>query len=171
MPAPAASALVDVVDDRDEPIGALERDRVLDEDANFRTAHVLLFDGAGRLLVQQLARGRRRHPLRWGSSVAGYLHAGETYEAAARRRVAEELGIEPPLAWVGRTSMTDEASTKFVGVFRGQVTGEHPRICERDHIERLRWVHLDDLDTELSQEPERFTPTFRHVLAFWRSHD
>lgn len=108
MPAPAASALVDVVDDRDEPIGVLERGRVLGEGANFRTVHVLL---------------------------------------------------------------VDDASTKFVAVFRGQITGEQPRICERGQIERLRWVGLQDLDTELSQEPERFTPTFRHVLAFWSSHD
>lgn len=168
MPAPSMRALVDAVDQRDRPTGQVERGRVFEVGANFRTVHVLVFDEAGRLLLQQLGTAQRRHPLRWGSSVAGYLHAGESYEQAARRRTYEELGIKPSLEWLGRTPMEDEGVTKFVGVFSGHVTADAPRVREPSHVKQLRWISLTALDAELLEAPNLFTPTLRHVISFWK---
>lgn len=85
--------------------------------------------------------------------MAGYLHAGETYERPTSRRAFEELGVEQPFAWVGRPIMADDASAKFGGVFCGEITGEQPRIREHDHIVRPRWCHLVEIDIDMSQEP------------------
>jgi 8-oxo-dGTP pyrophosphatase MutT (NUDIX family) len=41
-----------------------------------------------------LGRERDRHPLLRGSSVAGFPRPGESEETAARRRAAEELGLD-----------------------------------------------------------------------------
>lgn len=168
MAAPAAREFVDAVDEQDRATGVVERGRVFDEGRNFRTVHVVLLDQWGRLLVQQLASGRPRHPGRWGSSVAGYLHAGESYEQAANRRVGEELGVQPQLRWVGRVAMEDDGVTKFVGVFSGEVKATDPLIQNSAHVEGLRWPDIDSLDRELSDNPECFTPTFRRVYAFWK---
>jgi isopentenyldiphosphate isomerase len=167
VPAPSPKTLVDAVDERDRPTGRVERGRVFEAGANFRTVHVLLFDEVGRLLLQQLGGGRQRHPLRWGSSVAGYLHAGESYQEAAARRVVEELGIEPELEWVGRTAMEDDGVTKFVGMFSGTVAAQDPEIRDLSHVERLRWIRLAGLGRELRETPEVLTPTLRHVFSFW----
>jgi isopentenyldiphosphate isomerase len=66
---------VDVVDERNEPIGVIPRAEVFSAGVNFRTVHVLVFDHEGELLLQRLSPERERHPGLWGSSVAGYLRA------------------------------------------------------------------------------------------------
>lgn len=169
MPAPAAHTLIDRVDDQDRPAGLVRRGQVFKQRANFRVVHVLLFDPSGDLLMQQVSRKRDRHPLRWGSSVAGYLHAGEAYDEAAARRTFEELNIRPELQTVGRTTMEDDGSTKFIGVYTAEVDRDAPSIREPEHIADIAFLPIDRLHSQLSQEPDRFTPTFRHVLHFWET--
>src|SRR6266436_6616515 len=106
MPDVSEQMLVDAVDQNDAPIGVIRRNEVFRQHANFRVAHDLIFNARGELLVQQLANTRTRHPDYWGSSVAAYLFAGESYQAAAKRRLAEELGVYGvPLNYIGKTSM------------------------------------------------------------------
>lgn len=169
MPAPTAETLIDRVDESDRPQGVVRRGEVFEEGANFRVVHVLLFDADDALLVQQLGAKRDRHPLRWGSSVAGYLHAGESYEDGANRRTREELGLRPELWHVGRTWMEDEGSKKFIGVYTGVVGQDEPSIREPYHIEAIKFVHPEELHDRLSRAPEEFTDTFRHVLQFSRA--
>lgn len=167
VPAPTAETLIDLVDEHDRPAGLVPRGEVFDRRASFRVVHVLLFDAKGKLLVQQLGAQRERHPLQWGSSVAAFLHAGESYEQAATRRTREEIGLQPALQPVGRTSMTDEGSTKFIGVYTGTIDRNAPTIREPEHIERIAFVSLDRLRGRLHDDPDSFTETFRHVLRFW----
>src|ERR1700747_2339042 len=105
MPAPRASALIDRVDPADRPVGKVRRGEVFEKRAGFRVVHVFVFDWEGQLLLQQLGRHRDRNPLKWGSSVAGYLNAGEDYLEAAQRRLREELRLETPLAKFGSAVM------------------------------------------------------------------
>jgi isopentenyl-diphosphate Delta-isomerase len=160
MPAPAKTSLIDAVDEQDQPVGHVTRGAVLPLGANFRTVHMFVFH-ADRLLLQQLASSRERHPDRWGSSVAAYLHAGETYEHAARRRMWEELGLRTPMERVGKTRMRDEHSLKFIELY---VVDDGPaRIREREHIRDLAYWDRAELDSAIIAEPERFTPTFLHI--------
>ena len=131
--------------------------------------HIFVFDASERLLVQQLGRLRDRNPLHWGSSVAGYLHAGESYADGAKRRLLEELRLESKLVKHGSTHMSDRGCMKFIGVFTTRVESDMPSIGESHHIERLAWMELRELDRELTSKPERFTATFRHVYRFFRS--
>lgn len=169
MPAPTLTDVIDRVDDRNRPVGVIRRGDVLKQGANFRTVHVLLFDGQGRVLLQRLASGRRRFPGRLGSSVAGYLHHGESFEAAARRRTFEELGLHPALDSVGVTEMVDERSKKFVGVFSGD--GRGATLQDPDHIGELLWVRASEVDATLAAEGDRFTPTFAMVWRYARASD
>jgi isopentenyl-diphosphate delta-isomerase len=162
--APTRTSLIDRVDDRDHPIGVVQRGDVLRLGANFRTVHVFVLHG-DLILLQKLAPTRERHPERWGSSVAAYLHAGEDYEQAAHRRVWEELGLEGQLEQVGKTSMEDESSLKFVELYT--FTDGQPAIREPDHIEDLRYWHRGDLDPVVTESPELFTPTFLHVYRYF----
>lgn len=162
---PAASTLIDRVDSRDRPIGVVPRGAALAERANFRTAHVFVFNRAGELLLQRLAHRRERHPGRWGSSVAAYLFAGEPYEDAARRRMRDELGLSGQPQFVGKTKMRDEGSTKFVALFR--FISDHAQATAPDHIEQVRFWRFEEVQREVGEDPDAFTPTFRHLLRFY----
>lgn len=165
MPRPSNTALIDRVDRRNKPIGVVPRGEVLELGANFRTVHVFVFDHDRRMLLQQLSATRERHPLLWGSSVAGYLYAGESYGAGARRRLVEELGLSTPIRWQGMVAMEDEHSRKFVGLYT--TTADNPTIGEPDHIAALEWRALDTVVDEVADDPSQFTPTLRRLLDFY----
>jgi isopentenyl-diphosphate delta-isomerase len=165
MPAPTKTSPIDCVDDHDHPVGTIPRGQVLEVGANFRTVHVFVFHD-DLLLLQQLSPKRERHPERWGSSVAAYLHAGESYEQAAERRLGEELGLEGELDRVGKTRMHDERSLKFVELYT--LLDGPAEIREPDHIEELRyWAH-DELEEAIETSPDSFTPTFLHVFRYFQ---
>jgi isopentenyl-diphosphate Delta-isomerase len=160
--------VIDTVDRNDEPIGLIHRDEVFIKRASFRVAHDLIFNSRGELLVQQLASTRTRHPGYWGSSVAAYLFAGESYQAAAERRLAEELGVySVPLRYVGKTSMVDEGSEKFIGVFTA--TSDGPFHFDRKHIERIEFLPRNVIRELQASDARPFTPTFLKVLSFYES--
>jgi isopentenyldiphosphate isomerase len=165
MPRAGANALIDRVDEQNRSVGIVARQDVFNEHANFRTVHVLVLNHAGELLLQQLAPTRERHPLRWGSSVAGYIYAGESYGDAAKRRLREELGLETSLHAVGVTPMEDEDVTKFVGVF--VTVADEPRIEEPDHIAAIEFRPQVDVEEDVRRHAGTYTDSFRHVLAFW----
>jgi isopentenyldiphosphate isomerase len=150
------------------PIGVIGRNNVFRERVNFRVCHDLIFSSRGDLLVQQLASTRIRHPGYWGSSVAAYVFAGESYHAAAERRLAEELGIHgAALSYVGKTSMIDEGCRKFIAVFAA--THDGPFNYDRDHIEKLEFLPRHVIHELQAAGARMFTPTFLKVLSFYES--
>jgi isopentenyl-diphosphate delta-isomerase len=161
MPSPTKTTPIDVVDESDTPIGMVERGEALRRGVNFRTAHIFVFDRFGNLLLQRLAAQRDRHPCRWGSSVAAYLYAGETYEEAAARRLREELGLDLTLRFVGKLEMRDNRSLKFVSLFLGH--DGMPEIFEPAHIDELAYWPQHEIEGALDAQPAIFTPTFRSL--------
>jgi isopentenyl-diphosphate delta-isomerase len=165
MTTPSPTSLIDRVDADDRSIGRIPRERALAEGANFRTAHIFVFDHAERLLLQRLSATRRRNPGRWGSSVASYVRSGEAYEEAAQRRLREELGLRTALRFVGKMPMQDEHSTKFVGLYT--CISESAEICEPDHIAELRYWSRADLVEHISRSHDSFTSTFLELYSFY----
>ncbi len=158
MPAPSQNTLIDAVNELDERIGSVRRGEALRKGRNFRTAHVFVLNARQELLLQRLAGGRERHPGRWGSSVAAYLFAGESYQAGAMRRTREELGLDQPLEPVGKIEMLDERSLKFVNLFVTHSDTASNR--EPTHISQLEFRLIGEIEQELASEPDNFTPTF-----------
>jgi len=160
--------LVDVVNTNDVPVGVIARAEVFRKHASFRVAHDLIFNSAGELLIQKLAATRLRHPGYWGSSVAAYLFAGESYRAAAERRATQELGARGlDLDFIGKISMNDDGCQKFVGIFSAVHDG--PLTFDKRHIEKLEFLSLPQIH-HLDDSGERlFTPTFLRVLSYYES--
>ena len=155
----SSSMTIDVVDQSDVPIGTIARDAVLGSGQTFRTAHVFLFNEAGELLLQQLSAARPRHAGRWGSSAAAYLNAGESYAAAASRRLTEELGLHTvALRESCKLAMPEEGARKFVTLFVARHSG--PVQPEPTVIAKVRWAARETIARELDQHQDEFTPTF-----------
>jgi hypothetical protein len=162
--------LIDAVDGTDSPIGTVKRREVFSARANFRVAHVLVFNSNQELLLQRLALSRERHAGFWGSSVAAYLYSHETYAAAATRRIEEELGIvRPHLEALGKTTMLDEGCQKFIGIFKAVADG--PFNYDHAHIDRLEFLPVPVISKLITTRGRPFTPTFVRVFGFYeRSH-
>ena len=66
-----------VVDQMDRILRYAYRSEVHANNLRHRAVHVFIFDEAGRIYLQLRSRSKDRHPLRWDSSAAGHVAAGE----------------------------------------------------------------------------------------------
>jgi isopentenyldiphosphate isomerase len=168
MPAVSEDMLLDQVNQADIPIGHVRRRDVFAERAGFRVAHVLIFDSRGQLLLQRLALSRNRNPGAWGSSVASYLFASESYDAAAIRRLREELGVTTSRpSFFGKTEMMDDGCLKFICVFTLKHDG--PFAVDRSHIGEVEFVLPLGVQQMIDDGTRQFTPTFLQVFRYYRS--
>jgi hypothetical protein len=160
---------IDAVDDEDRSVGTIKRSEVFVRRANFRVAHVFIFNRNRELLIQQLAFTRERHPGQWGSSVAAYLFAGESYADAAVRRVSEELHVRDcSLRVFGKTVMIDQGCKKFITLFTASFDG--PFQYDRSLIAQTQFLPVSEIVLMHRSGARIFTPTFLKVLEFYQSH-
>lgn len=159
------SQLIDVVNDADEPTGTVRRSEVFARHLNFRVAHIFLLDGQERLLLQRISPHHGRSAHKWGSSVAAYVSAGESYADAARRRMGEELGVDAALQKLGSIRMVDEGSIKFIELFVGYT--DAASVLDEESIEELRYWEVEDVSKTLRDNPELFTTTFPYVFELF----
>lgn len=119
--------LFDIVDDQDCVIGQASRSACHGNPALVhRVAHVLVFNSAGRVLLQKRSSSKDVQPGRWDTSVGGHLDPGEDYQAGALREMAEELGIvDQPLelmySYPHRNAFESENVTSFWLCYDGAI--------------------------------------------------
>lgn len=166
----ASDELFDVVDEADRVIATATRADVHRRGLRHRSAHILVFDADGRLYLQRRSFSKECSPGLWDTSAAGHLSAGEDYAAAARRELAEELGLGngQPLEPLFKLQASAATGNEFVWVFR-TVTGV-PVTPDPAEIIDGRWCDEAMLEHWLKAEPEAFTGSFRLIWARLRDH-
>lgn len=116
-PAQDPHELLPVVDDQDRLVGLAPRWRVHRDGLRHRAAHVLLFDPAGRVYLQQRSAAKDTHPGKWTSSASGHVDPGEEYHQTARRELREELGLDLEPLPAGRLAAGPATENEFSAVY------------------------------------------------------
>src|ERR1700679_1901927 len=88
----------DVVDEHDRVLHQETRDEVHRRRLLHRAVHILVFNSRGDIYAQRRSATKDTYPGRWTTSCSGHVDAGEDYNHAAFRELAEELGLELPPA-------------------------------------------------------------------------
>jgi len=154
-----------VVDKNDRIRGYASRSEVHGNNLRHRAVHILVFNRAGDVYLQQRSRWKDRHALKWDSSAAGHVTAGETYDKTARRELKEELGVDVPLEKICKIAESPGTDYEFIRVYRGVLSGDlAPNKCE---IETGLFLPPAVIDGWTSARPEDFAPGF---LECWKAH-
>ena len=169
--------LVELVDQAGMPLGACPVAAAHTAPGRLHRAFsVLLYDEAGRVLLQQRAAAKTRFALRWSNTCCGHPAPGQDPVAAAATRLAEELGISTdqysPLgpAGVYRYRAADDASgyveDEWDHVLFATLTGGAPAAGEADQneVRAVRWADPGPLAAEIAARPAEFTPWLAGVL-------
>lgn len=162
-----------LVNRRDEEIGTAEK---LDAHARprlHRAFSVFVFNARGELLLQRRAADKYHSANLWTNTACGHPRPGEDVNAAAARRLYEEMGIRPALtqcaSFIYRARIDDvlteyELDHVFVG-FSEAV----PR-PDASEVGDWRWLDVKNVARELGDFPERFTAWFGPAFRLARSH-
>ncbi len=163
-----AAEEVILVDDADRPLGVAPKLEVHRRGDLHRAFSVIIHDGGGNLLLQKRHVGKYHSGGLWTNACCGHPRPGEDTLAAARRRLAEEMGISCELSALGalvyRAEVGDgliehEVAHVFSGLHTGAVV-PHPQ-----EAEGYAWRPLAEIRREVDAAPERFTAWFRRYLA------
>ena len=124
------------MNENDEIVGRAEKSTIAAEGLICRVAFIMLANSKGELLLHQRSANKNAYPRYWSGAAAGHLHSGETYAAAARRELKEEIGVETELKFVGK--FFSQEDREMVGVFLGFYDGPvDPEPAEVERVERF----------------------------------
>jgi 16S rRNA (adenine1518-N6/adenine1519-N6)-dimethyltransferase len=155
-----------VVDKKDRILRDASRSEVHGDNLLHRAVHILIFNPAGEVYLQQRSRWKDRHPLRWDSSAAGHVDAAESYDETARRELKEELGVSVPLKKISKLPASERTDQEFVWLYRGEVAGDlSPK---RTEIETGAYFPETVIDGWVAARPEDFAPGFIECWKVYR---
>jgi isopentenyl-diphosphate Delta-isomerase len=139
-----------------------------------RAFSLLLYDRAGRVLLQQRAAVKTRFPFRWSNTCCGHPAPGQDTAAAVSRRLADEFGITSwhttPPAEVGafhyyaRDPGTGGVEDEWDHVLVATLICGTPAPDEAE-VRAHRWVFPGPLRAEIAAHPGSYTPWLPTVLG------
>ncbi|RKS97801.1 isopentenyl-diphosphate Delta-isomerase [Chryseobacterium defluvii] len=162
-----------LVNPEDEVLGLMEKQQAHVNGLLHRAFSIFLFNSKGEMLLQKRAAEKYHSPNQWTNAVCSHPRNGETYLDGAKRRLKEELGITADLsekfnfiykADVGEGLWEHELDHVFVGTYEGDFN------LNKDEVDDVRYISMEELDQELAENPEHFTEWFKIILEEYKHH-
>ena len=164
-----------LVDEADREVGHLSKAQCHDgQGVLHRAFSLLIFNGAGELLLQQRAPSKRLWPGYWSNSCCSHPRRAESMETAIHRRLYEELGLRCPLQFLFKFQYQAQfesagSEQELCSVFIGR--SEDPVRADPAEILAWRWIGAEALQAELATAADSFTPWFKLEWArIWQDH-
>lgn len=165
-----ANALIQIVDEQDNPIGTATKQEAWDKGLWHRIIRIMLIDENGRILLQKRAPNKKPKPNCWDDSVSGHVDAGESYLAAALRELYEELGIkaedlEEAGTFRANSEIDGVAIHRFNKVYKLSVQSDIKFKIEKDEVSEVCWFTLEEALRLAKERPEEMTYGLAEVLS------
>lgn len=169
----SSKARVILVDQTDQPIGTAEKLEAHQAGLCHRAFSVFVFFG-DEILLQQRAAEKYHSPGLWTNTCCSHPSPDETILAAGSRRLKQEMGID--------ISLKDIGSFHYIAHFSNGLTENEidhvlvgyatNKICTPNPLEvqAYRWITRLDLNQELKNHPQRFTPWLSPALHLLHTH-
>ena len=163
---PRAEMLI-VVDERNRATGRAGKWTVHQRGLLHRAFSIFLVDGGGRLLLQRRSRAKYHSAGLWANSCCGHPRPGERTQAAARRRLREELGASAALQFGFRARYRTELPN---GLIENEIVyvfvGRDPERLAPDPAEvaEVTRMTLGQLRDDIHRHPRKYAYWLRYYL-------
>lgn len=157
-----------LLDDLWNEIGVCEKLRAHREGMRHKAVSVFVRNGAREFLMQRRAGGKYHSPGVWSNACCTHPRQGEHPEAAARRRLREEMGFVCDLEGRGRYAyrepvgdalVENEVVDLFFGTHDGAILPDPAEVSE------FRWVRMAELRADMDRRPDRYSAWFRRYVG------
>lgn len=158
-----------LVNDRDEPLGTMEKMEAHRKALLHRAFSVFIFNTEGEMLLQRRAFSKYHSGGLWTNTCCSHPYPGETPIEAASRRLMEEMGfttgLEKIFDFIYKKELDNELTEhEFDHVFVGQYEGliqPNP-----EEVVDFKYYSMEEIATRMEHQPEEFTVWFQ--IAFPR---
>lgn len=159
--------LIPLVNERDEVVGVKPRRQVHLERLRHRAVHIGVYDSDGRLWLQQRAMTKDTWAGAWDLSATGHVDVDESYDAAARRELAEELGIDAKPVFITKFEASEATGWEFQALYGLRWDGPIKNFDKRE-ISRMRLYTIDAIENILDGADPRvtFAPSIAMALDY-----
>ncbi|MDD5342497.1 MAG: NUDIX domain-containing protein [Patescibacteria group bacterium] len=143
---------IDIVNDQNQVIGKITKDKLYDSPNNHRIVHVLIFNDRGEMALQLRSQTVEFLPSHWTTVVGGHVQAGETAEQAAQREMKEEVGVDLPFEKLFETVYETPhlpGMKKFLTVFKAFFNG--PFSPNPDDVAKVEFFSFDEIKQMIEQ--------------------
>lgn len=159
--------LVERVDERDHVMAVVERGEAIRERWLHRVATIVCRDGDGRFLVHRRPDHTSRFPGRLNWLLGGAVDVGESYEQAAARELAEELGVHAVPRFVLKFLCDGAISPYWLGLHEAVITT--PVQPDPREVARFDWLTAPELEAAVRRSG--FVPDAREAFDRYRALD
>lgn len=157
----SASEIVAIVDENNNPIGAVTRREMRAKCLVHRATYVMVFNSRGELYVQKRTMTKDVYPGYYEVVAGGVVLEGETYEQGAARELEEELGIRnEPLERLFDFFYQDGGNRVWGRAFRCMYDG--CVVLQEEEVEEGAFQPVAQVLRRAERQP--FTPDGLYVL-------
>ena len=160
--------LLDIVDDADLVTGQELRAIVHRRGLQHRGVHIFLVAPEGKLLVQQRGWQRETSPLALDCSVSEHVKIGEGYRGAAKRGLAEEMGIRGTNFHVLIKFKMEYGPNdrEICQLYEGRVDPSRVRF-DPVEVEKVDYYRLDELEELIRNGQVAFSNWFVQLIQWY----
>lgn len=170
---PVNTELVVLVDEKDNPVGTIEKIEAHEKGLLHRAFSVLLFNDRKELLLQKRALNKYHCGGLWTNTCCSHPRPSEDIKKAAVKRLKEEMGIACELKKVFDfiyKARFDNGLTEheFDHVFFGKFSGKP--VINTDEVADWKYISLEALRKDILADPDLYTPWFRIIIEKMEEH-
>lgn len=152
-----------LVDEQNNEVGTMGKLAAHIEGKLHRAISVFVFNPKGELMLQKRARAKYHSGGLWSNTCCSHPVPREDSEAAACRRLQEEMGFSCNLKEVhqfiyrkefGNGLTEHEYDQVFVGIYNGEAK------INSEEAEDWTWMSIFDLRDDIKKKPEAYTYWF-----------
>ncbi len=166
-----------LVDDQDQEIGLEEKLRVHQTGKLHRAFSIFIFrmkNNQQELLLQQRNKAKYHCGNLWTNTCCGHPRPGEDIITAGERRLYEEMCFKTELFHIdtfyyfancNNDLIEHELDHVLIGFYNQDLVQVNSQ-----EVQNFRWISLDEVEQELVEYPETFTPWFDKALAVVKKH-
>jgi isopentenyldiphosphate isomerase len=159
------SELVERVDEQDEVLAVVDRGEAIRRGWLHRIATIVCRDADGRVLVHRRPHDASRFPGQFNWMLGGAVGVAESYEEAASRELAEELGVRGRPRFVFKFLCAGAISPYWLGLHELVVT--EPVQPDPSEVAWHGWLTEAEL-AELVRH-QAFVPDAREAFDLYRA--
>ncbi|WP_396142095.1 isopentenyl-diphosphate Delta-isomerase [Flavobacterium sp.] len=156
-----------LVNEKDEPIGLMNKMEAHEKAVLHRAFSVFVLNDKNEVMLQQRAHHKYHSPLLWTNTCCSHQRAGETNLQAGKRRLYEEMGFNAELKELFHfiykapfdNGLTEHELDHVMIGYSNEVPSINP-----DEVESWKWMKIEDIKEDMIQNPALYTVWFKIIF-------